>query len=41
MSKEELFEKIVHEHPDWRTGLVRYLLRERERHGKALEQKRL
>jgi len=39
MRKEELFEKIVHEHPDWRTGLVRYLLRERERHGKMLEQK--
>ena len=39
MSKEELFEKIVQEHPDWRTGLVRYLLRERERHGKMLEQK--
>jgi len=41
LSKEELFEKVVQEHPDWRTGLVRYLLRERERHGKALEQKRL
>jgi len=39
MSREELFEKIVREHPDWRTGLVRYLLRERERHGKTLEQK--
>ena len=41
MSKEELLEKIVQEHPDWRTGLVRYLLRERERQGKAIEQKRL
>jgi hypothetical protein len=39
MSKEELLEKIVREHPDWRTGLVRYLLRERERHGKILQQK--
>jgi hypothetical protein len=39
MNKEELLEKIVLEHPEWRTGLVRYLLRERERHGKAIEQK--
>jgi len=39
MSKEELLEKIVQEHPDWRIGLVRYLLRERERHSKMLEQK--
>jgi hypothetical protein len=39
MSKEELLEKIVLEHPEWRTGLIRYLLRERERHGKAIEQK--
>ena len=39
MSKEELLEKIVQEHPDWRIGLVRYLLRERERHTKMLEQK--
>jgi hypothetical protein len=39
MSKEELLEKSMQEHPEWRTGLVRYLLRERERHGKILEQK--
>jgi hypothetical protein len=39
MSKEELLEKSMQEHPEWRTGLVRYLLRERERHGKLLEQK--
>lgn len=39
MSKEELLDKIVQEHPEWRMGLVRYLLRERERHGKMLEQK--
>jgi len=39
MSKEELLEKSMQEHPEWRTGLVRYLLRERERHGKMLEQK--
>ncbi len=39
VSKEELLEKIVQEHPDWRVGLVRYLLRERERHGKTLEPK--
>jgi hypothetical protein len=39
MSKEELLDMIVQEHPEWRTGLVRYLLREREKHGKMLEQK--
>jgi hypothetical protein len=36
---EELVAKAVEEHPEWRTGLVRYLVRERERHGKTLEQK--
>jgi hypothetical protein len=39
MGKEELVERIAQEHPEWKTGLVRYLLRERERHGKMLEQK--
>ncbi len=37
MSKEELLEKSMQEHPEWRIGLVRYVLRERERHGKRLE----
>jgi hypothetical protein len=39
MTKEELLQMSMHAHPEWRTGLVRYLLRERERHGKMLEQK--
>jgi hypothetical protein len=39
MSKEELLEESMQEHPEWRIGLVRYLLRERERHGKMLERK--
>jgi hypothetical protein len=39
MTKEELLEMSMQKHPEWRTGLVRYLLRERERHGKMLEQK--
>lgn len=39
MGKEELVERIAQEHPEWKTGLVRYLLRERERHGRTLEQK--
>ncbi len=39
MSREELLEKSIQEHPEWRSGLVRYLLREGERHGKVLEQK--
>ena len=39
MTKEELLEKSIQEHPEWRTGLVRYLLRERERHAKILERK--
>lgn len=37
MSKEELLEKSMQEHPEWRIGLVRHVLRERERHGKKLE----
>jgi hypothetical protein len=39
LSNEELLDKIVQEHPEWRIGLVRHLLRERERHAKMLEQK--
>jgi hypothetical protein len=36
---DEMVAKATEEHPEWRTGLVRYLIRERERHGKTLEQK--
>ena len=32
-------ERLTQEHPEWRAGLLRYLLRERERHGKVLKQK--
>ena len=39
LSTDEMTAKAIEEHPEWRTGLVRYLLRERERHGKRLEQK--
>ncbi len=39
LSLDELVAKASEEHPEWRTGLVRYLVRERERHGKILEQK--
>lgn len=39
LSTDEMTAKAIGEHPEWRTGLVRYLLRERERHGKHLEQK--
>jgi len=34
---EELVEKASKEHPEWRLGLVRYLIRERARHAKRLE----
>lgn len=40
-TQEELVQMIAEKHPDWRNGLVRYLLRERERHRKMLEQKEL
>ena len=39
LTLDELAAKAAEEHPEWRTGLVRYLVRERERHGKMLEQK--
>jgi len=39
LTMEEMVEKASEEHPEWRLGLVRYLLRERERHGKAHKQK--
>jgi hypothetical protein len=40
-TQEELVQMIAEKHPDWRNGLVRYLLRERERHRNMLEQKEL
>ena len=39
MSTEELIAKAIQEHPEWRTGLLRYLVRERERHGETLKQR--
>jgi hypothetical protein len=39
LGTDELIAKAAEEHPEWRTGLVRYLLRERDRHGKLLQQK--
>jgi hypothetical protein len=36
---EELLAKIAEEHPDWRTGLVRYIIRERERQAEVLKPK--
>jgi hypothetical protein len=38
---EKIVDEVVSKHPDWRTGLVRYLLREAQRHGKTLEERRL
>jgi len=32
-------ERLTKEHPEWRVGLLRYLLREKDRHSKALKQK--
>jgi len=36
---EETVEKLTKEHPEWRVGLLRYILREGDRHSKALKQK--
>jgi len=36
---EETIDRLTKEHPEWRVGLLRYLLRERERHAKTLKQK--
>ena len=38
MSIEEMTNHVALKHPDWRAGLVRYLLRERQRHGRKIEQ---
>ncbi len=39
LSDEEMVRLLAEMHPDWRHGLVRYLLRERERHRAKLERK--
>ena len=36
---EVMAEKLAKDHPDWRIGLLRYILREGDRHGKVLKQK--
>lgn len=36
---EDTIERLAKEHPEWRMGLLRYLLREGERHEKVLRQK--
>ena len=39
LTLDESIEKVTKEHPEFRPGLVRYMLRERDRHGKSLESK--
>ena len=39
LTNEQLVAKMTENHPDWSAGLIRYLLRERERHGKLLQEK--
>ena len=39
MTSEQLVAEMTEKHPEWSVGLMRYLLRERERHGKLLQQK--
>lgn len=38
-SEEELIRKISEAHPEWRLGLIRYIIRERERHREFLDEK--
>jgi len=40
MSIEEIVEEVAKRHPDWKKGLIRYVLREQERHRKFLERER-
>jgi hypothetical protein len=37
LTLDEMAERAIKEHPEWRTGLVRYVLRERERHRKLFQ----
>lgn len=39
LTLEESIEKVTKEHPEFRPGLVRYMLRERDRHSKSSESK--
>ncbi|HDP96236.1 MAG TPA: DUF4350 domain-containing protein [Euryarchaeota archaeon] len=40
MSIDELVEAVSERHPEWRKGLIRYVLEERERHRKYVERDR-
>lgn len=40
MSIDELVEAVSERHPEWRKGLIRYVLEERERHRRYLERDR-
>lgn len=40
LSDDELIESIHKEHPEWRLGLIRYLVRERSRHRKVHQEDR-
>ena len=39
LSEEELIREISEAHPEWKLGLLRYIIRERERHRKFLDEK--
>ena len=41
MDQEAIVRKLADEHPEWRIGLIRYLLREKSRHGKTLKEEQL
>jgi hypothetical protein len=38
---EQLVSELATKHPEWRTGLLRYLVRESRRHGEATKEKSL
>ena len=39
LSAEEIESQLSEKHPDWRSGLIRYMLKENERHSKAVQEK--
>ena len=39
LSAKEIETQLSEKHPDWRLGLVRYMLKENERHSKAVKEK--
>ena len=39
LSPEEIEEQLSERHPDWRPGLIRYMLKENERHSSAVREK--